>query len=321
MAEPAESELEAIRRLARRLPQWAGQDLEVRPLAGGITNRNFVVSAGGLSHVLRLPGERTELLGIDRLREAEAARRAAALGIGPPILGEMPGMGTLITQLVPGSHLQAREFLQRLPDVVELLRRWHGSGPLSGAFAIHRIVEKHAGDSASHGKAPPAAYQGLHRASLRIEAAFAKAPMPLVPCHNDLLPANLLFDNTRVWLLDYEYAGMNELFFDLANLSVNAGLDQDAEQRLLHLYFGQCAPAAWARLQLMKLMSELREGMWALVQQAISRLDNDFASYAEERLASAQRIASSPLFDAWIEDAGQWPGRSGSRSPLERALG
>ena len=299
----SDSDIQTVRRLARRVQPWADADLEIRPLAGGITNRNFVVTAHGVQHVLRLPGERTELLGIQRTHEAQAARRAAALGIGPPVLGDSPGAGTLITLLVPGAHLQGRAFVDRLPEVVDLLRRWHRSEPLPNAFAVHRVVERHAADAASHGVAVPAACQALQRASLRIEAAFARAPVPLVPCHNDLLPANLLFDEKRVWLLDYEYAGMNDAFFDLANLSVNAGLDEAADEHLLHLYFGNSSKAAWARLHLMKVMSELREGMWGILQQAISQLDTDFAAYASERFANCERLVAASQFETWLEQA------------------
>jgi thiamine kinase-like enzyme len=150
--------------------------------------------------------------------------------------------------------------------------------------------------------APPA-YERLHQLSRRIEAAFARSPMATVPCHNDLLPGNILFADDRVWLLDFEYAGMNDVFFDLANLSVNSDLAHDAQERLLVLYFGVVTKSSWARLQLMKMMSEFREGMWAVVQQAISTLDTDFVSYANERLANCERLASRPEFEAWLGDA------------------
>ena len=127
--------------------------------------------------------------------------------------------------------------------------------------------------------------------------------MALVPCHNDLLPGNVLFADDRVWLLDFEYAGMNDVFFDLSNLSVNSELTQDSDERLLTLYFGQVTKASWARLQLMKMMSEFREGMWAVVQQAISSLDTDFVAYAHERLGNCERLAGRPEFESWLADA------------------
>lgn len=291
--------------LVRQVPQWAGRDVALSPLHGGITNTNFVALVDGERWVVRIPGERTELLGIDRANEAEAALRAAALGIGPQVLGELPEVGTQITRLIPGHHLDPEPFVARLADVVTLMRTFHGSGPLAGGFPIHRVVEWHARDAAAHGGAVPDVYARLHEQSARIEAAFGAAPMASVPCHNDLLPGNVLFEegNERAWLLDYEYAGMNDVFFDLGNLSVNCGLDPAAEERLLTLYFGGVTPCRWARLQLMKMMSEFREGMWAVVQQAISTLDTDFVGYAAERMGNCERLAAQPEFAHWLADA------------------
>jgi len=296
-----------IEAIVRRVPAWSRAPLSIRPLSGGITNRNYVITVDGDEYVVRVPGERTELLGIDRRCEAEASRRAAELEIGPPVLGELPGVGTQITLLVPGHHLENGAFLEHLEEIVDLLKILHGSGPLSGRFPIHRVVEWHARDASSHGAIPPAAYERLHQESRLIEAAFNAAPMPPVPCHNDLLPANVLFSPDRVWLLDYEYAGMNDVFFDLANLSVNCGFDQAADERLLHLYFGAVNRSSWARLQLMKVMSEFREGMWAVVQQAISTLDTDFVTYADERLRNCERLAAAPDFRRWLGDARKHP--------------
>ena len=177
-----------IEALVALVPSWQGRPTTLRPLHGGITNRNYVVTVDDREYVVRIPGERTELLGIDRANEAEAAERAAKLGIGPPVLGELPTVGTLITELVDGHHLDPDAFADRLADVVELLRRFHESGPVAGAFPIHRVVEWHARDATIHGVIPPSGYDRLHQHSRRIEAAFAAAPTPIVPCHNDLLP-------------------------------------------------------------------------------------------------------------------------------------
>ena len=292
-----------MERLVRESSLFDSEPLQIRPLSGGITNRNFVVTTDHGEYVVRIPGERTSLLGIDRAYEAEAARRAAELGIGPAVLGMLEEVGTLVTELVDGKHLEPTPFGERLDDVVDLIHRFHDSGALGGAFPIHRIVEWHARDASAYGVMAPNSYERLHQQSRRIEAAFARSPMATVPCHNDLLPGNVLFADDRVWLLDFEYAGMNDVFFDLGNLSVNSELNHEAEERLLTLYFGQVTKSSWARLQLMKMMSEFREGMWAVVQQAISSLDTDFVSYANERLGNCERIASRPEFESWLADA------------------
>ncbi len=299
--------MKSIEDVIRQVPGWARTPLGLRPLQGGITNRNYVVTVRGVEYVVRFPGERTELLGIDRANEAVAAARAAELDIGPPVFGELPGVGTLITELVPGHHVSAEQFVERLPDVVGLLHRFHESGAIDGTFPIHRVVEWHARDAGAHGVIAPSSYERLHQVSRRIERAFAAAPVPPVLCHNDLLPANVLFGDDRVWLLDFEYAGMNDVFFDLANLSVNSEFTAAADEQLLRLYFGDITRSGWARLQLMKVMSEFREGMWAVVQQAISTLDTDFVTYADERLHNCERLAAVPQFEGWLEDARQDP--------------
>jgi thiamine kinase-like enzyme len=279
----------------RTFPDW-GASLTLVPLAGGLTNRNAVVSVPSLMprrFVVRLPGERTELLGIDRRNEAEAALRAAELGIAPPVIGLLDGIGTLVTELVPGGHLEPHAFVARLDEVVRLIAQFHRSGPLAGAFPIHRVVEWHARDAATHGATIPPVWGDLHAVSLWIEREFAASPDDIVPCHNDLLPANVLFSHDRAVLLDFEYAGNGDRFFDLANLSINCGLDAASDERLLALYFGGDAVTEQhrAKLRAMKVMSEIREGMWAVVQQAISNLETDFVSYANHRLASAVTLA------------------------------
>ncbi|MET0909396.1 MAG: choline/ethanolamine kinase family protein, partial [Ilumatobacteraceae bacterium] len=233
----------------RSFPEWPPAEVSLEALTGGITNRNAIVSVASEPRrfVARLPGERTELLGIDRANEAEAARRAAELGIGPPVLGELHGVGTLVTELVPGTHLEPSAFVARLDDVVSLIKRFHGSGPLAGAFPIHRIVEAHARDAAARDVTLPQAFEHLQALSARIESAFAASPDAPVACHNDLLPGNVLFDVERAWLLDFEYAGMNDPFFDLGNLAVNCAFDAPTERRLVERYLGGPSASGDAR--------------------------------------------------------------------------
>ena len=296
--------MDHVERIARQVPGWQGSRLVFTQIDAGITNRNVKVTVDdGASYVLRFPGERTELLGIDRAAEVDAATRAAHLGIGPPVHGALPGVGTLITEFVLGEHADFTP--ERIATVVGMVRRFHDSGPLAHAFPIFRVTEWHARDAVGHGGAVPTEYATLHDAAKRIEAAFDASPEPGVPCHNDLLPANVLFGVDRAWLIDFEYAGMNDRYFDLANLSVNSAFDAAADKALLTTYFGEPpTPRQRARLQLMKIMSEFREGMWAVVQQAISALTNiDFAQYANERLGSCRQLCERPDFEVLLGHA------------------
>ncbi len=295
-------------RLVQSFPSWAGDEILLEPLGGGMTNHNVLVRCSSMaprSFVARLPGESTELLGVDRANECAMTRRAADLGVAPPMLGELSGIGTPVIEYVAGRHLEGADFAARLDEVAVLVSRLHGSGPLARAFPIHRVVEWHARDAVGHGVSLPDAFGALYELSGRIEAAFAATPEPPVPCHNDLLPGNVVFGGSpeRAWLLDYEYAGMNDRYFDLGNLAVNSDFDEAADVALLQAYFGCVTARHRARLSLMRVMSDVREAMWGVVQQAISTLDTDFVAYAADRFDNARAQLAALDVDATLDAA------------------
>jgi thiamine kinase-like enzyme len=120
--------------------------------------------------------------------------------------------------------------------------------------------------------------------------------------HNDLLNANFLFDD-HLRIVDWEYAGMSDPFFDLANVSVNNGFTAEAEARLLAHYFGDVDSGVTSTLHVMKIVSELREAMWGVVQIAISALDVDFTAYARERGEHAMQLALDGDIDGHLAAA------------------
>jgi thiamine kinase-like enzyme len=127
----------------------------------------------------------------------------------------------------------------------------------------------------------------------KIESAVG-VPARVAPCHNDLLAANFLQDENRIWILDWEYAGVGDVFFDLANLAASNGFDDADEQLLLQFYFGEALPADLARLRLLRLASDLREAMWGFVQLGISRLNFDYREYALLHLQRFLAAATVP---------------------------
>jgi thiamine kinase-like enzyme len=139
----------------------------------------------------------------------------------------------------------------------------------------------------------------------QIAAAFDATAEPRVFCHNDLLAANFLRAPDRIWLLDWEYAGVNDRYFDLGNLATNNELDGDAEVALLEHYFGSITPRRRARLALMKIMSDFREAMWAVVQQGISSLDHDYVDYARKNFDRLLSNASAPGYRQLLSDAAE----------------
>jgi thiamine kinase-like enzyme len=262
---------------------WPGQGAEVEQLGGGITNHNYKVRVGGEALVLRVGGRDTELLGIDRAHEHEAALNAAALGIGPGVVRF--AAGCLVTRFVEGEVGS--------PDPAaagRLLRRLHDGAPIAARFDPFRVVEVYAETARARGIEVPAFYDEALAIARRIEEA--RRGQEPVACHNDLLAANFIDDGDRLWIVDWEYAGMGDPYFDLANFVVNNRLDAHATGRFLDAYGTDDLDA----LTLMRFMSDFRETMWGVVQQGISELDFDYVAYADHHAARLARTAAEPAF-------------------------
>jgi aminoglycoside phosphotransferase (APT) family kinase protein len=264
---------------------WPGGVDLVEPLGGGITNHNFKVSVRGESFVLRVGGRDTALLGIDRRREHEASLAATALGIGPEVVAFVEPDGYLVTRFVEGEvgRVAPRE-------AAFLLARFHGGAPIGGRFDSFRVVEAYAATAREAGVPLPPGHAGATAIAERIERR--RGPVTPVPCHNDLLAANFIHARDRVWLVDWEYAGMGDPAFDLANYAANNGLDEAGDRELLGAYGG----GDLSLHVLMRYMSDFREAMWGVVQQAVSELDFDFAAYAAMHFERLERARTEPRF-------------------------
>jgi thiamine kinase-like enzyme len=275
---------------------WPGRPLVVEELGGGITNRNFKVTVDGEAFVLRLGGKDTELLGIDRDVEHGASLVAAEAGIGPEVVAFL-GQGWLVTRFIDGRPVPPEEMRrERLAEAAAALRLIHQVGLIPGRFDAFRVVEAYRDTAAAHGVAIPPAYDEAKAVADAIERI--RGPQPETPCHNDLLNANFLDEGGRLWIVDWEYAGMGDRFFDLANFSVNHGLEPAENEAFLAAYFGEGRPGDLAALEQMRFMSDFREAMWGVVQQGISELDFDFAAYAAEHFERLARTAAEPGFPA-----------------------
>ena len=296
---------EVVARLSAILGKREGAVVQ---LEGGITNRNFRVNFGGTDFVVRLPGKKTNALGIDRESERMATKAAAALGIAPRVAAMTEDPPCLVTWFVPGHRLSAEELREPelLDSVARDLRAFHDSGTeLPTTFDTIELAESYARIAREHGIEPPAAYEEAHRRANAIRKAVARslehAP---VPCHNDLLTANFILDADRVQLIDWEYAGMGDRWFDLGNFAVNNELTDEHEERLLTTYFGEPPDSRRrATLKLFRFMSDLREAMWGVVQSALSELDFDFRGYATKHFDRLTAIAADPRFDTWLQEA------------------
>ena len=280
---------------AEGLPRWRAP-ARATPLSGGITNINFKVESGGESFVVRLGGD-IPVHQVMRFNELAASRAAHTAGISPEVVHAEPGV--LVIRFIEGKVFAEEDVRDpaNLGRIVALVRRFHREVPkhLRGpalTFWVFHVLRDYGHSLEAGGSAHLATLPRLQGIAAGLEAAVG--PIDLVFGHNDLLAANFIDDGSRLWLIDYDYAGFNSPLFDLANLASNNQLDPAQERELLALYFER-PPAAdtWRGFVAMKCASLLRETLWSMVSEIHSELDFDYGAYTAENLERFERTLKS----------------------------
>ncbi len=197
--------------------------------------------------------------------------------------------------------VHAAHTIERVADSV---RRFHEGPAIPGLFIPLRIVEAYRALAAENGVPIPPEYALAQAIGRRIELALITNPLELRPCHNDFLPGNLIDDGTRMRIVDWEYAGMGDPFFDLGNFSVNNELSEDEDAAFLAAYDGEPHPRPdrLARLVLFRVISDFREAMWGVLQEGISTLDVDFRGYAAEHFDRLLANAATVRFERALRE-------------------
>ena len=270
----------------RALPCWNGA-VEIAPLAGGLSNENFLVTDASGRHVARI-GRDFPFHHVFRERELMTARAAHAAGFGPAV--EYAGAGVSVCAFVEGRTLTGADVRADAGRVARLIRAFHREMPkhVSGSgfmFWVFHVIRDYARTLAAGGSRWTAGLPGY--LALAGEMERAQAPLSIVFGHNDLLPANLIDDGGRLWLIDYEYAGFNTAMFDLAGAASNAGMDEGESDALLAAYLGAAPDASIRRAHAaMQCASLLREAMWGMVSELhLDAPGVDYTAYAAENLA------------------------------------
>lgn len=301
----------AIDKAIAKVPFLAdSKNIKKIPLSGGITNLNFKIEADGRSYVIRLAGEGTDQLGIKRDVEYAANKVAGELGIAPEVVFFIEPEGYIVTRFVTGKRIMPEDIVK--PDylvrIAQKLRLFHRNAPkLRGEFNVFRRVEMLTKTAKSKGAQFPADWDFIMKKMREAEKALLKDPYKPTPCHNDLLNLNWLDEEVagdigEIRLLDWEYAGMGDIFFDLGNFSHHHRLNEEQIRIFLTAYFGKMTPKHYARLRIMWPMSELHEAMWGTTQSVISTLEEDFQGYANLWFGRYRMHVTDYRWEQWLKD-------------------
>ena len=288
-----------------RVSLWRGENVKVSPLSGGLTNENYLVEAKGARYVVRIPGQSTELLAIDRANEVHNTRAAATTGIGPAVLEILPQGDVMVLEFIDGPTMTAQtlQSAAMAKRMAASFRRLHGATRFLQDFNMFRLIEYYLTIVETHDVTIPDDYRDQLSTVAEIESALAVGALTSVPCHNDLLCENFIDDGSSLRIVDYELSGNNDPCFDLGNTAQEAEFDDELRSVLCEAYFGRPDPQQLARMNLFALMSDVGWTLWGAIQARISAIDYDFKGYYTTRWTRALQVLRSDRLQQWLGDA------------------
>jgi thiamine kinase-like enzyme len=289
---------------------WPGREVRISAISAGLTNQNYRVDVDDTPYFVRIPGQSTDLLAVDRANELHNMRAAAATGVGPKVVDHDPASGALVLEWIDGRTMSNAAFAEpgTPARIAESLRRLHAGPRFLTDFNMFRLTEFYLRVVRERMIRIPDGYADRMPLVGRIEAALRHHPIPTVPCHNDLLAENYLDDGSKLWIIDYEYSGNNDPTFELGNTAQELGFDAARQEELCAAYFGpdrfaREGRALLARMRLQMIMSDVGWTLWAAIQAAISSIDYDFWGWAEERWGRASTAFGDEGFDDLLAEA------------------
>ncbi|MER9842207.1 phosphotransferase family protein [Mesorhizobium australicum] len=278
------------------IPALAGYTGPLERL-GGLTN--LVFKAG--DYCLRIPGKGTEEY-INRANEAIAAREAAKARVSPEVLHADAASGLMVTRYITAAETMSPDkFRERQGSparAAEAFRKLHASGAVFPfRFELFSMIDDYLKVLSTRDVALPAGSHDVVREAESVRSALAVRPLPLVACHCDPLCENFLDTGERMWIVDWEYSGMNDPLWDLGDLSVEGKFDANQDEELMRAYFGgEAKPAERGRIVIYKAMCDLLWTLWGLIQLANENPVDDFRAYADGRFARCKALMETEEF-------------------------
>jgi thiamine kinase-like enzyme len=287
-----------------KIEDWKGRNISIQPLSGGLTNSNYRVEVDGMPYFVRVPGEGTELLAVNRDNEYHNARAASEAEVAPKVLHYLPDNCVMVLEFLDGKTM-SKDSLNApgMPArMAQSIKRLHDGPRFLTDFNMFRLTEYYLSVCKEREIRIPDGYFERMPAVTQIKKAMSVNPIPAVPCNNDLLAENYMDDGKQLWLIDYEYSGNNDPTFELGNTCQEMEFSDEQINEVCEVYFGEISSSKIARMKLNMIMSDVGWGLWAAIQAKISRIDFDFWAWSIERWGRAVEKMDSGEFGVWLRD-------------------
>jgi thiamine kinase-like enzyme len=294
--------MSVIEEVVEKIPEWEDKKISIAPLSGGLTNSNFKVEVDGNPYFVRLPGESTELLAINRENEYHNSKAAFEAGVGPKVLYHLPEYSVMVLEFLNGRTMSKDSLNEAgMPTrMAQAIKKLNQGPRFLLDFNMFRLTEYYLSLCKERAIKIPDGYSERMSTIAQIEKAMSINPLTTVPCNNDLLAENYIDDGNKLWLIDYEYSGNNDPTFELGNTCQEMQFNDAQISEVCAAYFGEATADKIARMKLNMIMSDAGWGLWAAIQAKISTIDFDFWDWAIERWGRAEKKMDSIEFVGWI---------------------
>ncbi len=213
---------------------------------GGMTNHSYKITrCDGKEYLVRLPGDGTEDM-INRLDERKSTELGCKLGIDSPLI-YFGDDGRKVMRFISDPQEMNEEVLKKkniLEQVAGIFHKLHTCGVDTGVkFEVFEMAELYEKIIHDAGVAFYDDYKYVKQVVIDIKGEIDSAKVSAkVPCHNDSLIGNWVLDGSgRLYLIDWEYSGMNDAMWDLSCFSIETSCSSEKDDELLNYYFGRSA--------------------------------------------------------------------------------
>jgi thiamine kinase-like enzyme len=301
-------EMQQVHEVFTQIPGFEGLERGTYAVdrLGGLTNLVFRIECGGERYVLRIPGKGTEEY-IDREVEIHNARIAARAGVSAEVIHADPGSGVMLMHHVDGIvTMTPQAFAERAGSAARAgraFRQMHDwPESFQFRFELFSMIDDYLAILDERKAELPDGYTAVVESAQPVRGALDINPAALAPCHCDPLCENFLDDGERMWIVDWEYSGMNDPLWDLGDLSVEAGFTLEQDLEMMRAYCGrEPDPAEFGRMMIYKAMCDLLWTLWGLIQHSDGNPAEDFWAYATGRLDRCKRLMGTPEFTGYVE--------------------
>ncbi|MCF8053309.1 MAG: phosphotransferase [Desulfobacterales bacterium] len=291
-----------IETILEKVDIWNKDDVRYEELSGGLTNNNYTVKANGKKYVLRIPGIGSEVM-IDRDLELSSSKAAAEAGVSPEVVCSVKPENALVISFIEGEVMHPETVAENdayVEKIATSLRQLHSNAVFEEETYVFDMIPRYIQMCKEAGAFLPNDFDWMISVMDDIAEAMERDKPALTACHNDLLSENFIHDpNGKMWIIDWEYGGMNDPYFDLGDICVEHPLTVEQEEILLKTYCGEMSEGRLCRMRLHKLTADVWWGMWGMIQDKISSLDFDFYTYGIRRFERFRRNYYEGEYKKW----------------------